>query len=77
MSEEKVFFYPGDVVTLRQKELLSPNMLVVGKESRFVKSKDSVSSDFKGIKCRWFTSTFELRESIFNTKDLIKVNTNE
>lgn len=70
--EEKIFFLPGDVVTLKQD---LPNMLVVQKElySLRPKSKTEEKSPLKGIKCRWFTSDGSMQEAIFNTKDLVKV----
>ena len=50
-------------------------MIVVRKETSLFKH-DKVEDKhaiLKGIRCRWFTSTGELQESIFNTKDLIKL----
>lgn len=70
MTKEKVFFNPGDVVRLRQGNLIdhAPRMLVIGTDNkRFIEDgKDTI----KGIRCRWFTSTGELQEATFNTKDL-------
>jgi uncharacterized protein YodC (DUF2158 family) len=54
--EEKVFFMPGDVVTLKQDIPNKPTMLVLKKESYIFKNKDSNKEpSLKGIKCRWFT----------------------
>lgn len=70
-NEEKIYFKPGDCVTLRQHEVMhSPVMLVLRKETTIFKD----NSNFKGIKCRWFTDSGLMQEAVFNTKDLIKVN---
>lgn len=73
--EEKVFYQPGDVVTLRQDIPYKPKMIVVKKETMtFRPSKDEKKDEyFKGIRCRWFSTRGELQEAIFNTKDLIKL----
>lgn len=73
--EEKIFFLPGDTVTLKQDLPNKPIMLVVQKElySLRPKSKAEEKSPLKGIKCRWFTVDGLMQEAIFNTKDLIKV----
>ena len=67
-ANEKVYFKPGDCVTLRQK-MQAPVMLVLRKEQALFKD----SSGLKGIKCRWFTTDGLLQEAVFNTKDLVKV----
>lgn len=73
--EEKVYFMPGDVVTLKQDIPNKPIMIVVKKETMPIKlDRHSETEDyFKGIRCRWFTVEGVLQEAIFNTKDLIKV----
>ncbi len=71
MENEKTYFLPGDVVTLRQNIPNKPIMVVVKKETSFIKKEDN--NILRGIRCRWFTSTGELQESTFNTKDLQKV----
>ena len=70
-ANEKVYFKPGDCVTLRQK-MQAPVMLVLRKEQALFKD----SSGLKGIKCRWFTKDGLMQEAVFNTKDLIKVEKN-
>lgn len=71
--EENVYFNPGDVVELKQDIPNKPIMLVVKKETSLFKH-DRRAEDkrpvLKGIRCRWFTSTGELQEAIFNTKDI-------
>lgn len=76
MENEKVYFLPGDLVTLKQDLPNKPIMLVVKKETMtFRPDKDEEKKEefFKGIKCRWFTINGSLQEAIFNTKDLVKV----
>ena len=72
--EEKVYFLPGDVVTLKQDLPNKPIMLVVQKENYSIrpKGREDDKSSLKGIKCRWFTADGTLQEATFNTKDLIK-----
>ena len=73
--EEKVFYLPGEVVTLRQDIPYKPKMIVVKKETMtFRPSKDEKRDDyFIGIRCRWFSTESVLQEAVFNTKDLLKV----
>lgn len=71
MENDKTYFLPGDVVTLRQNIPNKPIMIVIKKETSFIKKEDN--NILRGIRCRWFTSTGELQESTFNTKDLQKV----
>lgn len=74
IDDNKIYFLPGDVVTLKQEIPNKPVMIVVKKETMtFRPSKDEDKSEyFRGIKCRWFTTEGLLQEGIFNTKDLIK-----
>lgn len=70
--EEKVYFLPGDVVTVRQLSN-SPEMLVVKKSTKRIIGRDNQKSDyFQGMLCRWFTLDGVLQEAVFNTKDLEK-----
>ena len=71
---DKIFFMPGDVVTLKQDIPNKPIMLVLKKETYIFKNKtDNKEPILKGIKCRWFTTTGEMQEAVFNTKDLVKI----
>lgn len=68
------FFNPGQIVTLKQDIPNKPIMLVVKKETSIFKHKeDDKKNILRGIRCRWFTTTGELQEEIFNTKDLILI----
>ena len=75
--EEKIFLNPGQIVTLKQDIPNKPVMLVVKKETSVFKHDNKRLNDKKpiliGIRCRWFTTTGELQEATFSTKDLIKV----
>lgn len=65
MENEKIFFKPGDLVTIRQN-MQSPVMLVIRKENSLFKD----SPKLKGLRCRWFTTSGLLQEAVFNTMDL-------
>jgi hypothetical protein len=73
--ENKIYFQPGDIVTLNKDIPNKPIMYVIKKETRtFRPDLKNLKEDFLlGIKCRWFTTTGELQESVFSTKDLIKL----
>jgi len=73
INDTKQFFLPGDVVTLRQELPNKPTMLVVRKVTKTIRTQDVKNDYFQGILCKWFTANGELQESIFNTKDLIKL----
>lgn len=77
MEDANVYFNPGDVVQLKQDIPNKPTMIVVKKETSLFKHDSKRLEDkrpiLKGIRCRWFTSTGELQESVFNTKDLQKL----
>lgn len=77
LEEDKIYFNAGDVVQLKQDIPNKPTMIVVKKETSLFKHDSKRIEDkrpiLKGIRCRWFTSTGELQESIFNTKDLQKI----
>lgn len=71
MEEDKIYFSPGDVVTLRQDIPNKPTMIVNRKVKKIIKSKSD--TNLQGILCKWFTTDGTLQESVFNTKDLIKI----
>ena len=72
-NEEKIYFLPGDVVTLKQDIPNKPTMIVVRKETMTFRTGNENEDYFKGIRCRWFSTEGILQEAIFNTKDLTKV----
>ena len=71
MLEDKIFFQPGDIVTLKQDIPNKPIMLVERKVEMTFKN-DKVKT-LRGIACRCFTSTGEIQKEIFSTKDLVKL----
>lgn len=73
MTEEKTYFLPGDIVTIKQDIPNKPVMLVLKKETMTFRTEEKNEEYFKGIRCRWFSTDGILQESIFNTKDLQKV----
>lgn len=70
-TNNKVYFLPGDLVTLKKDIPNKPVMLVVKKVTRRIVQQNM--DYFQGILCRWFTTDGTLQESIWNTKDLIKL----
>ena len=65
--DERVYFQPGDKVTLKQHIPHQPVMIV--------RSIDKVSDghsapELLGVTCMWFNVGMELQTSRFNTKDL-------
>lgn len=72
--EDNIYFNPGQIVQLKQDIPNKPTMIVIKKEVSLFKHDSKRLNDKKpiliGIKCRWFTTTGELQEAIFNTKDL-------
>lgn len=74
MEQEIIFYYPGDVVTLRQNIPNQPEMYIVKKKTMTFKPKEGEKSNFfQGMLCRWFTTEGLLQEAVFSTKDLIKL----
>ena len=75
--EENIFYKPGDIVQIKQDIPNKPLMIVVKKEtSLFKNNMEDKKNVLKGIRCRWFTTTGQLQETIWNTKDLQLVQTN-
>lgn len=70
MEDEKIYFIPGDVVTLRQDLPNKPVMMVVRKKTLTIKGEEKF---LQGIVCRWFCNDGHMEESVFSTKDLIKL----
>lgn len=74
MTEDlKVYFLPGEVVTLKQNIPNKPTMIVVKKVTSTFKNEDVKDEFFRGILCRWFTTEGQIQEAIFNTKDIQKL----
>lgn len=69
METDKLFFQPGMRVRC-SKVPNSPEMYVLHKKELVFKDREDRSKILQGMVCRWFTSTGELQETVFNTKDL-------
>jgi uncharacterized protein YodC (DUF2158 family) len=67
--EEKVFFTPGDIVTLKQEINDVPKMIVKSIDKAAYRGGEK--SMLFGVTCFWFTSVGEYQENRFNTKDLV------
>lgn len=76
MEDLNIYFNPGDIVKLKKDIPNSPIMVVVKKETSLFKHDRNIDDKrpiLKGIRCRWFTSTGELQEAVWNTKDIEKL----
>ena len=73
--DEKIYYNPGELVTVRHDVPNKPVMWIVEKSTRSLYNKDTQEKEnvFLGIKCRWFDTNQNLHEELFNTKDLIKL----
>lgn len=72
MMDEKIYFIPGQRVTLRQDIPNKPIMLVYRVERSIIRNEEK-NALLKGVKVRWFTENGFLQEAVFSTKDLILV----
>lgn len=72
IDESKVYFVPGQKVTLRQDIPNKPIMLVHRVERSIIRNEDK-NALLKGVKVRWFTENGFLQEAVFSTKDLILI----
>lgn len=69
-QEDKFYFVPGMVVTLKQDIPNKPIMIVDRKKSMTIRDGNDSSKILQGIVCRWFTNDGFIQEATFNTKDL-------
>ncbi len=74
-DESKIFYNPGDLVTIRHDIQNKPTMFVVEKCTRSLYNKENNEKEnvFLGIKCRWFDKNQVMHEELFSTKDLLKL----
>lgn len=76
LDDEKIYYNPGDLVTVKHDISNKPKMFVVEKSTRSLYNKNTNEKEnvFLGIKCRWFDNNGDLQEALFSTKDLLKIN---
>lgn len=72
MVDDKIYFVPGQRVTLRQDIPNKPIMLVHRVERSIIRNEDK-NALLKGVKVRWFTDNGFLQEAVFSTKDLVLI----
>lgn len=77
MTDEKVFYSPGDIVTIKQDIDNKPLMIVKSVDKATIRrglaDREGSKPTLFGITCFWFTSEGFHQETRFNTKDLIHV----
>lgn len=71
LNDEKIFFSPGDICTLKQDIPNKPTMIVTRIERNLLRHNGN--QILKGVKTRWFTKDGSLQEAVFSTKDLLKL----
>ena len=64
MMDEKIYFVPGQKVTLRQDIPNKPIMLVYRVERSIIRNEEK-NALLKGVKVRWFTDNGFLQEAVF------------
>jgi uncharacterized protein YodC (DUF2158 family) len=69
-NTDKVYFVPGDLVTVKHELPNKPIMWVKSKETKMIKDANA----FMGMRCQWFDASNVLHEAIFSTKDLSHIN---
>ena len=69
MIDDKIYFSPGQRVTLKQEIDYKPIMVVQKVERNIIRNREG-NDLLRGIKCRWFTKDGFLQEAVFSTKDL-------
>lgn len=71
MIDEKIYFQPGNIVTMKQ-DIPNKPLMVVRKIERSLIKNDG-KDYLLGVKCRWFTTNGQLQEAVFSTKDLVLI----
>lgn len=66
MDMEKIFFSEGDIVQVKHDIDNKPTMLV----QKIDKTVMGERPRLLGVTCIWFTTTGELQQHRFNTKDI-------
>jgi uncharacterized protein YodC (DUF2158 family) len=68
---DKIFFSPGDVVTIKALSN-APIMLVADIKKARLRDEQGLNK-LLGITCYWFTKDGIYQEQTFSTKDLVRV----
>ena len=69
--DDKIFYNPGDIVTIKHDLDNKPIMFIIKKEKRHIVGEQEES--FIGFTCGWFDKNNQWNTAIFSTKDLIKI----
>lgn len=72
INDDKVYFIPGQKVTLKQ-DIPNKPIMIVSRIERSILKHNNEHNILRGCRCRWFTDNGFLQEAIFSTKDLILV----
>lgn len=68
---DRVFFNPGDLVTLKKDVDSKPSKMLVSTVDKIRRGSQEVDKDrLLGITCVWFTSGGEVQKFRFDSKDL-------
>lgn len=75
MEDTRVFYAPGDIVTIKHEELENrPIMMVKEKVETTMKDKEGcLTTTFVGIRTIWFDKNQDLQSAVFSTKDLMHI----
>lgn len=71
--ESKVYFQPGDCVTISKKLDNRPVMMVLKKKTFTIKEPNMEGKMLIGIECGWFNKNQDFCTATFSTKDLVRV----
>lgn len=72
VSEEKIYFTPGDICQMKQDIPNKPTMVVTRIERSILKNNEG-KDYLRGVRCRWYSTDQKLQEAVFSTKDLILI----
>ena len=72
MIDEKVYFVPGQKVTLKQ-DIPNKPIMIVQRIERSLMRNGAGKEYLRGVRTRWFTKEGLLQEALFSTKDLILI----
>ena len=67
---DKIYFNPGDIVTLKKRIHNAPSAMLVSTVDKTKLKLEGSSNRLLGVTCVWFTDTGFLQTYRFDTKDL-------